>query len=178
MKYDSSHITEVCFCWNSFSHLVQAALHALIFFFLFFRESCRRSDPAKKKEPEHTHLPPPSSPIQDNQLINAWKANKLLFLVWCNRIYRGISSRCPALNISWVQHWFQSQIRWNNHVPACYLHVSNDSLEKPPQRAALPLHHCLHLQRCERKLQALSLGAPVVHKWSNRKKTNNKTRCW
>lgn len=33
-----------------------------------------------------------------------------------------------------------------------YLHVSNDGLEEPPQRAALPLHHCLHL----RKLQSLS----------------------
>lgn len=57
-----------------------------------------------------------------------------------------------------------SHRRSNSHRTAArsYLHVPDDGLEEPPQRAALPLHHRLHLLRRRHQPLSRSSGAPCA----------------
>lgn len=52
--------------------------------------------------------------------------------------------------------------RSNSHHAGSYLHVPDDGLEEPPQRAALPLHHRLHLLRRRHQPLSRSSGAPCA----------------
>lgn len=57
-----------------------------------------------------------------------------------------------------------SHRRSNSHRTAArsYLHVPDDGLEESPQRAALPLHHRLHLLRRRHQPLSGSSGAPCA----------------
>lgn len=70
--------------------------------------------------------------------------------------------------------------RSNSHHAAAgsYLHVPDDGLEEPPQRAALPLHHRLHLLRRRHQPLSRSSGAPCAELNAGTKRGEPATRCW